>query len=623
MTKKRNLFEPEGLLTAQEPQTHEFAMEANMAVDTQVNKPKLQLWFVALALLIAIFTLRLTILQVIEGPTNLLLAQENHIRVQEIQPPRGLILDRNNEILASNIASFRVQLVPADLPRDRHEREIIYQELKKIFKLDPDQLKQKIEASGLFSLEPIILKDNLVHTEALKLKIELQDLIGVQVTEFPQRQYAKIPGLSHILGYTGKISKEELKQSSKLGLQSIVGKSGIEQFYENFLQGQPGRVQIEVDSRGRFERVSRFEPPKAGNTLKLTIDAKLQKILGAALKKKLQEVKSKAGVAIALDPNNGEVLAMVSLPDFPHQKLVNGLKPHEYEAMLKNPNQIFTNRAIAGVYPSGSTIKPVVAAGALADQVITAQTTIDAPGAIRIGEFVFPDWKVHGLVDVKKAIAVSSNVFFYAVGGGWGNIKGLGVQRLTYYLRLFGFGKKTGIDLNGEAQGLVPDEAWKQKNRNEPWYIGDTYHLAIGQGDFLTTPLQLTRAIAIIANGGRKITPHLVARPTNKSQKQLIDQEVIEIVRQGMRQAVLEGSARRLQALGVTSGGKTGTAQFGNEGKTHSWFTAFAPYEDPKIVILVLIEGGGEGHKAALPVALEGLEWYFDQTVKSPKYESR
>jgi penicillin-binding protein 2 len=280
---------------------------------------------------------------------------------------------------------------------------------------------------------------------------------------------------------------------------------------------------------------------------------------------------------------------------------------------------------VSGEFPSGSTIKPIFAAGALQEKVITEVTSFLSTGGLRIGEWFFPDWKTggHGVIDVKKAIANSVNTFFYYIGGGYGDFKGLGVSGLVKYARLFGLGEPTGIDLPGERAGFVPTADWKEQIKKEPWYIGDTYHFAIGQGDVLVTPLQVANYTAAIANGGILYEPHLVSKILGEDNKiieeikpvvirrDFIDTANLKIVRAGMRETVTLGSARSLNALPVSVAGKTGTAQWSTKKSPHAWFIGFAPYDNPQVAIMVLVEEGVEGSTIAVPIAKDILNWYF------------
>lgn len=594
------------------------------------QEPQLGLLSAGLALTVVALLVRLSFLQVTEATAHQLLAQGNRIRNRDLASPRGLIVDRHGTVLAKNVAEFAVELVPADLPRERGQRETVYERISSTLDLSSDELRQRTEAQGLFSLDPMLLLEHLDHDQALRLKILFNDVPGVRVVDRPRREYVRAPGIGHLLGYTGKVSQAELDQSDRYTLTSIVGKTGLEQRYEELLAGVRGVEQVEVDSKGHLQRIIGESVAIPGDTLTVSLDLALQQKLGEVLRSKLEAVQSMAGVAVVMKPVTGEILAMVSLPDYDNNEFAGGISTQRYAALSGDELAPLNNRAVSGVYPSGSVIKPLVAAGGLAEGVITEQTSINAPGEITVGDFVFPDWKTHGIVDVKKAIAVSSNVFFYAVGGGWESIRGLGVAKLNEYLQRFGLGRPTGIDLPNEAAGLVPDPVWKERVKHEAWYLGDTYHLAIGQGDLLATPIQILTGTAAIANGGTLVTPHLFLRnqPNENREpmqapearaKELVSATVLRVVREGMRQGVEIGSSRRLQSLSVSAGAKTGTAQFGvpttpgGDPPTHAWFTAFAPYENPEVAMVVLVEGGGAGNEVALPVAEEVLAWHFQR----------
>lgn len=584
-------------------------------------------WYTALILLsAAVLLTRLLFVQVTQGGSNRLLAEGNRIRNQRLAPPRGIITDRFGTILAHNVAAFGLELVPAALPKTKAEREATYQVAATLSGKPIEEIRASVTKQGLRSLDPILLADHLTHEQALLAKVTVGARPGLAVVDRPERQYAEAPGLGHLLGYTGAIAADELSRSSDYSLSSETGKTGIEASYERLLQGTPGVEQVEVDSTGYQKRVVGDRAPLAGDTVVLGIDLALQRRLGEALQKRLTESGSTSGVGIIMDPRDGLIRALVSLPDYPSNDFARGISADRYQELLSDPRDLLLNRAVAGQYPSGSVIKPVVAVAGLADGVITEQTTIDAPASITVGDFVFPDWKRHGIVGVKRALAVSSNVFFYAVGGGWDSIRGLGIERLNHYLTLFGFGKPTGIDLPGEASGLVPTPEWKQRVKGEPWYLGDTYHASIGQGDFLVTPLQLLNATATIANGGTIQTPHLLWKdqpidgragsgPPGTQGSVGLDDYQLGVVRAGMRQGVTDGSSRRLQSVPVPVAGKTGTAQFGTEGKTHAWWTGFAPSDHPELVMTIFIEGGGAGNEEAVPVAQDVLNWYYSRPV--------
>jgi penicillin-binding protein 2 len=355
----------------------------------------------------------------------------------------------------------------------------------------------------------------------------------------------------------------------------------------------------------------------------LSIDAELQKKIYNSLNNILEKTQTKTAAAVAINPQNGEVLAMVSIPSYDNNLFAQKISNSDYASLIQNPDKPLFNRAIAGEYPPGSTIKPAIATAALSEGVITPSTIINGLGGVlRIGNYSFGDWTVHGPSDVRTAIAQSNDIFFYTVGGGYGNIEGLGMSRMKKWDNLYGLGEPTGIDIEGESSGLIPDEQWKQDTIGEKWSVGNSYHAAIGQGYVTITPLQLANYIATIANGGTLFKPHLVSQIKKSDgtitsiQPQIIrsgfvSPDVMNVVREGMRQAVTGGTAQPLKDLPVEVAGKTGTAQFGTGNQTHGWFVSFAPYDNPQIAMAVLVEGGGEGFTSALPVTKEVYQWYF------------
>ena len=314
---------------------------------------------------------------------------------------------------------------------------------------------------------------------------------------------------------------------------------------------------------------------------------------------------------------------MVSSPSFNANEFSRGLSVEEYESLQKNSDDPLFNRAVQGLYPSGSTIKPIIAAAALSEGLITASTKYLSTGGFRIGQSFFPDWKAggHGWADVRLALAESINTFFYIIGGGYNDYQGLGIERINKYAHIFGLGDKTGVDLPNEAAGLVPTPAWKLETKKTPWYIGDTYHVAIGQGDVLVTPLQIANYTSAIANNGVLYQPHFLLetvssedgnrqrfRPVVKRQL-LVEEKNLKIVREGMRQVVKSGSGRALSSLTLDIAGKTGTAEVGSR-QPHAWFTGFAPFDSPQIVVTILLENAGEGSTYAVPVAKDILQWW-------------
>ncbi|KKQ73920.1 MAG: Penicillin-binding protein 2 [Berkelbacteria bacterium GW2011_GWB1_38_5] len=596
----------------------EYEHYKNDAEGEEIFKaPPKPLWvpYLICAISFTILLTQLLRLQIANGAFNRTLAEGNRVRVREVTASRGLIYDSKGVILAKNKASFNLEVYPLDLPKDRAKKEAVYQKLSQASQISEDEIKQRVTEKGFSTYDPIVLKENIDRDTAMILEVRTINLPGVVISKKPIREYNSVEGFSQIIGYVGKMSQNDLKENPTYKPFYEIGKDGLEFSYEKNLKGIPGILEVEVDSKGQQQRQLSLSEP-------FRIDANLEYILAQSLKNSVIANDSPGGSAVAINPQNGQILAMVSYPTFDNN-LFSQSTSEEFQKLISDPSTPLFNRPVSGTYPSGSIVKPFVAAAGLQEGVITENTTINATGEIRVGNYVYPDWKVHGLVDVRKALAVSANVFFYAVAGGWDKISGLGIARLNDYLVKFGFGSKTGIDLPGEATGLVPDPAWKEKNKKEIWYLGNTYQLGIGQGDFLITPLQMATAYSAIANSGELLKPQIVAKISNKdgkvvyeSQKSVIKKDFISgenltVVREGMRQAVTIGSAKSLADLPVTVGAKTGTAQFGSEGKTHGWIAAFAPTANPEIVVIVLVEAGGEGYSSAGPVAKDVLYWYF------------
>lgn len=581
------------------------------------------LWYVVLAFLIVI-SLRLVYLNILKNDYYSELSKGNRIRSIAIKAPRGKIMDKFGSVLVNNIPSIDAVIVPRDLPSEYESRRRISEGLAEILDLDKGDLEAMIESQSRKSMEPVLLKENISQDQMLILSEKMKEMPGIAVENTAIRNYESSVIFSHVIGYDGKITREELNKASGYSMTDYIGKYGLEKFYEKELKGRNGARQVEVDSLGNAKKELGKISPQAGKDLILNIDEGLQKKIYDSLSSVLEKSETKTAAAVAIDPRNGGVLAMASLPSFDNNLFAQGISNSDYQKLITDVNLPLLNRAVNGEYPPGSTLKPAVAAAALAEGVVNQDTIINGMGGmLQIGSFSFRDWKTHGPSDIRTAIAESNDIYFYTIGGGYGNIEGLGMSRMKKYENLFGFGNPTGIDLNGESSGFIPDEDWKQKKFNEKWYIGNSYHAAIGQGFITATPLQLANFTASLANGGTLFAPRLVNRikdgegkeeyaPPKIIRKDFIARDVIQIVREGMRKTVTDGTARSLSSLQVAVAGKTGTAQFGNEDKTHAWFISFAPYDNPEIAMAVLVEGGGEGHSSAVPVTKEVLDWYFN-----------
>lgn len=585
----------------------------------------------AMALLISVLLCRAAFLQIVKGSYYRELAEGNRIREQRIESKRGIIYDRKFRVLAGNSANFLLYFVPADLPKRNSEKlEIINGAVGDSGNIHAKEISDallKIEPGSLESFQPFFAADNLDYEKAMLLYVESGDMPGVVITNKTKREYnLHSLSLSHILGYTGKINKKEL---AKFGSEYLpidyIGKSGIEYFWENEMKGANGKKQIEVDAMGKEKKIINQQIGEDGHNLVLSVDIELQKKVEESLSGILRKNRLNKACAIVLDPNNGEIFAMVSLPSYNNNDFAGKMTKEQYEKIAGHPDMPLFNRCVSGEYPSGSTIKPVIAAAALEEGIINENTSFLSVGGIKIGQWFFPDWKAegHGSTNVRRALAESVNTFFYYIGGGYNDFQGLGLERIVKYEKLFGLSSQTGVDISGESNGFLPTEEWKQKTKGEQWYIGDTYHLAIGQGDILVTPLQVANYTAVFANRGFLPRPHFARQILNSKDELIskaddnivksgfISSKNIDIVRQGMRQAVTSGSARGLLSLPVAAAGKTGTAQWAANKPAHAWFTGFAPYSNPEIVVTILIENGGEGSLTAVPIANEIFAWYF------------
>lgn len=616
-----------------------YADLATEAVDTVEEKSQQIAVPYLKALTVIIFVVlvsRLFMIAVVAGNDNRQLAEGNRIRPRVIEADRGLILDKDGVPLAENSPSFALAVYPSDLPRKKDERATIYQKVAELTGLTEEVVKTEAEKNGLSSLSEVVISENLSHDDALLLQQKIVGLPGVFVATKSKRRYLSEAGLAHLLGYTGIVSDDDIKKNPNYYLSDRIGKTGLESQYESELRGVYGVEQIEVDSRGNITRVlidDNNSEPQSGNNIVLNIDSDLQKATAAALSTGMaagavattQPVTS--ATAIVMDVNTGGIKAMVSLPSYDNNLFATKISTEDYAKLNSDPTLPLFNRAISGVYPPGSIVKIIMAAAGLQEGTITAKTSFVTPPEIRIGENVYPDWKDHSAVstDVARAIAESNDIFFYALGGGFDKIKGMGIDVIKKYWEIFGLGQKSNIDLPKETTGLLPDNDWKLRVKDEPWYVGNSYHVSIGQGDLLVTPIQMIKATVAVANGGKLLSPQLVNRVVDHSgatvkaygprieRENFIDSGNIKTVQQGMRQTVTAGSARSvLGEFPIPVAAKTGTAQYLNNSRTHAWFECYAPYDKPEIAVIVLVEGGGEGSGIAAPVAKEIMAHYFD-----------
>ena len=566
--------------------------------------------------------------QVLNHENFLSLSLSNRERVILEIPLRGIIYDQHKKPLVENKIAFDLLLDIRDLPLDEKERKNSLLLASNLLKKDFSFLDNLIKDSDSSQIK---LKENLDYETYLLFQSNLEKLPGFFIQKRVLRNYLE-PDFSHVLGYLNKISKKELKNLTDYTIFDYIGREGVESAFERYLRGKPGKIKIIRDVLGKSVDIKKIEEAVAGYNIVLWLNSDLQKKLTQVLKKNLQRVGAQRAAALAINPKNGAVLAMVSLPDFDNNLFFKSESEKELEKLFKNPLKPLFNRVIAGEYAVGSTIKPLIAAAALEENIIDPTKKILAEGEIKVVSpynpnivYTFRDWRVHGWTDLKKAIAQSVNIYFYAIGGGYQNQTGLGVERIKKYLSLFGWGQKTGIELPGEKAGFLPDSDWKKRELKEEWFVGNTYHLSIGQGYLRATPLQVAMAISAIANGGTLFKPRILKEVLDEKgnivfeskpeiiRKGFIKEENLNWVREGMRDGVRYGSSVILADLPVEAASKTGTAQTGREGYYHHWVSVFAPYKDPEIVITILIEDVRGLQSATLPVAKEILEWYFEK----------
>ncbi|MFA6304767.1 MAG: penicillin-binding protein 2 [Patescibacteria group bacterium] len=599
--------------------------ESSLWLGRIVTQSKLNLFFIIFCFLFLSLFGRLFYLQFIKGGEFRAIAEGNRLRLELIPPSRGIIFDRFGVPLVENVGTFSLFFQPAVSQISSTEKE----KIEKIFQnigLAEIEITKLLKTGGYV---PVLVKENLLYDEAISLMLQLNGINSLKIIIDPQRKYLENSSLAHLLGFTSRITKEEKDKYLALGYQLTekIGRLGLEESYQEFLRGVFGKRQIEVDAFGREKKVIAKEAPQNGSNLILGLDLGLQQSITLALNR-LAPVKS--GAVVALDPRSGKIRAFVSWPTYDSNQFSRGISQESYQQLLNNPLNPLFNRVITGEYPTGSTIKLIMSLAGLAERVIDKNTQVSSTGGVWYDKWFFPDWKAggHGQTNVIKALAESVNTFFYYLAlENFDGHRGLGLDKILSYFSSFGLGKITGIDIAGERPGFLPSKEWKLKTKEEAWYPGDTLHLAIGQGDLLATPLQVSLYTSAIANGGTLYQPSLVEKIINPEtgaqtviEPKIItqikaDQTSFTIVNEGLRATVERGSGRRLATLSVPVAGKTGTAEVSN-GNPHSWFTAYLPANNPELVLTVLIEHGGDGTDIAVPIAYDVLNWYITNRRK-------
>jgi penicillin-binding protein 2 len=580
---------------------------------------------------ISLLITRLWFLQVIRGSDMRATSENNRIRLTRLPAARGLVYDRFGELLVDNRPSFDVVLVP----EDARDRAATLAMLANNLKEPAEELDRRIRApSRRPPYAGIIVERDVEWDDIVALETHQLDLPGVSIQVQPRRTYPHGPLASHLLGYVGEASDRELADDPSRRLGDIIGKGGLERVWDDELRGTAGGQQVEVDALGRRVRVLEEVPDVPGDTLVLTIDRDLQEFAEQAMG-------DHRGALVALDPRNGEILAMVSKPAYDPNLFARGIRTAEWRELVDDPWHPLNNRATQGTFAPGSIFKVAVAAGLLAAHVVDPHAHVFCPGGMQFGNRWFRCWNKsgHGSVDLHTGIMQSCDVYFYTSG------QRLGIERLAEYVRRFGLGFPTGVALPHEASGIIPDGEWKRKRFDAPWYPGETLSVAIGQGYVTVTPLQMATVAATIANGGTRYRPQYVKRveaPDGTVRREMqpevlgfadVDKSVLDEVRSGMEAVVMNerGTGKKARVQGITVAGKTGTAQVvslseasgkGGRERTrdHAWFISYAPAEAPTIAVACLIEhAGGGGGAIAAPIVGQVLDHYFHRTVGPPE----
>ncbi len=630
---------------------------------------------VLIVVVFGVFGFRLWSLQVVAGEQYSEMARRNRTRLITTNAARGVMYDRTNKLLVRNIPRFKVLLIPAYLPADKEKRAAILERLHELLDIPlvsdlapaPYPPYYGTAALGLRDLvhqgllyapyKPILLHRDVSQQTAFLIQELHLDLPGVLVEVDSFRKYLTGADTAHLVGYMGPIpagASEKYGVEQGYDTKDWIGLAGLEFSYEDRLRGRKGKKTIEVDVAGREVRtVGQPIAPQSGQSLVLTLDLDLQQYVQDVLAQAMSKAGSESAVAIVARVNTGEILSMVSLPTYDNNLFAEGISAKDFNRLNTDPAHPLLNHAISGVYEPGSTFKLVPASAALQEGVVGRWTLLNCPsdsGVLWLPNKYYPDnrelaqpfycWTHvahfgHGRLDIVSAIAHSCDIFFYMVSGGFPDrFEGLGLNRLREYAEAFGYGHPTGIDLPAESPGRVPTTQWKRVNYGENWTTGDTYNMGIGQGYMGATPLQVLNTTAAVANGGTLYQPQLVYQIVDVDGNVVRDfapqvirqvpvaKENLELVREGMRAAVTRGTAEWLTLDGpLKVAAKTGTAEYCDSPDcmdengiiltAHAWFTCYAPYNDPDIVITVFVYGGGEGASTAMPVAAEILNYYF------------
>ena len=582
---------------------------------------RLELLMIASMLIFAVLIGRMAYLQLYKGDYYYRLSEGNRIRAVKILAPRGIIYDCNGEELVKKEPGFVVSLLRTNKKPDM----AVINKLAGIIEVSPEQILEKIKQNE-DSYEPIRIKSNLSAAMVTKIEERSEELPGILLELQSIRKYVNNELAVHVLGYVGEVSEYEISkdQNTDLKVGSIVGKFGLERFYDNYLRGTDGSYREEVDVAGRVVQTLDELPPKPGQGLVLTVDGKLQREAEKIVDEHLKYLRSSgfapnanAAAIIAIDPRNGAIKALVSRPGFNPNLFVNGISSKDWQVINDNPFDPMSNKVISGEYPPGSTFKIVTGSAALETGKVTPQEMIFDSGKHWLIPMGNAEGEALGWLNFHKALAASDNVYFYEMGNR------VGIDVLKKYAALFGFGKTTGIDLFGENEGIIASPEYKMKVFDEDWYLGDTFNAAIGQGFNLATPIQLAVMLSAVANNGDIYRPHLVDKIVNddgsvvkeikpeKIGRLPVSAETLELLQSALKAVAQEGgTAAQMANLSVPVAGKTGTAE-NPHGKDHGLFVGYAPADNPNLVVVAVIDQGGFGSVSAAPIVQRIFEYVF------------
>ena len=563
--------------------------------------------------------LRLVDLQLVHGAQWRDLAENNRLRRLPLPGPRGWIYDRRGEVLAENVPSFELLLFPDEAVN----LDATGLFLARAGVTDTPTFKDRIAKRRIGRMAPLVVGENLSWNQVAAIRSHQSDYPELTVVSRFRRHYPHGKLTSHIVGHLQPVSKEAVEADAGLEPDTMVGATGIEAAEDAFISGRSGERWVMVSAVGRQLGVVSEVAPRAGHDVGLTLDVGLQKAAAEALG-------DQSGAVVALDPRSGAVRVLYSAPSFDPTVFGGRLSRSDWLALQEDPLHPLQNRCLLGVYPPGSTIKPFLALGGLAEGLIDPKETVYCNGSVVLYGNRFRCWRRggHGFVNLERSLAESCDVYFYLLG------QRLGIEGMAKWLRRFGFGERTGVDLSFEASGLIGTPEWSRQVRGTPWYPGEAVSVSIGQGPVLATAIQLARAFAVLANRGESVTPHMVAAPSGTPAFEKIDPDHLVLINNALTEVVHgpAGTARRFARLPMA--GKTGTAQVvrlqeGVDGddlapelRHHAWFVGWAPLDEPTLVVSVIVEHGGGGGSTAAPVAAQGIQAHLGQPVSQPDAQS-